>query len=310
MNEIIERPVGETGLAEPLPEGFPGIRHDVEIEAYHAMVGISKTGLDNINRSPAHYYALHRDPLRPTPKDRAGQLEGTLAHCAILEPHVFGQRYVVIPSNAPRRPTEAQWNAAKPSPDSVNAMAWWRDFNSLNQGKTVITGHQYEVAMRQADSVHRLHDIHDALTRGMPEVSAMWVDPQTGVLCRCRPDWVARYGPRAVVLLDVKTYADASAHEFRRQVARKRYHVQDAFYSDGYQAASGDAVMGFVFVAVESEYPYAASALMLDDRSRAQGKTDYRRNLDTYAECLLRGTWPSYSQEVQLIDLPAWAMSD
>ena len=64
------------------------------------------------------------------------------------------------------------------------------------------------------------------------------------------------------------------------------------------------------YEAVESEYPYAASALMLDDRSRAQGKTDYRRNLDTYAECLLRGTWPSYSQEVQLIDLPAWAMSD
>jgi exodeoxyribonuclease VIII len=272
------------------------------------MVGISKTGLDNINRSPAHYHALHLDPRRPPPKKRAGQLEGTLAHCAILEPHLFGQRYVVVPSNAPRRPTAAQWAAAKSNSDSVQAKNWWRDFDTLNQGKTIITGKQYDVAMRQADSVRQLHDVDDALKRGQAEVSAMWIDPETGAVCRCRPDWVARYGPRKVVLLDVKTYADASAWEFRKQIARKRYHVQDAFYSDGYQAASGDEVMGFVFVAVESEYPYAASALMLDDRSRAQGRVDYRRNLDTYAECKRTGIWPSYGQEVQLIDLPSWAM--
>src|ERR1041384_1677986 len=90
-------------VTDVLPPGFPGIRHDIDIEAYHAMPGISKSGLDAIERSPAPYFAPFLDPQRPPSRERAGQFEGTLAHCAILEPHAFGRRYVVIPADAPRR---------------------------------------------------------------------------------------------------------------------------------------------------------------------------------------------------------------
>ena len=138
----------------------------------------------------------------------------------------------------------------------------------------------------------------------------MWIDALTGEPCRCRPDCVADYGARRVVLLDVKTCGDASANEFRRQVARKRYHVQAAYYSDGYAFAAGVEVMGFVFVAVESEWPYAASALMLDPRSLEQGRAEYRRNLDTYAACRRKGEWPGYGDAVQLIELPGWAFTE
>lgn len=306
MNALDERP---PAVDELLPTGWPGILHGVDIEAYHAMPGISKTGLDAIDRSPAHFFGQHIDPTRPPAKDRAGQLEGTLAHCAVLEPHEFGKRYVVVPSDAPRRPTEAQWNAKKPSEDSVASMAWWREFNSRNANREIITAAHYDTAMRQADSIRRLPEIAEALERGQPEVTALWVDPATDEPCRCRPDWVSDYGPRRVILLDVKTYSHASADDFRRQVARKRYHVQDAFYSDGYAAAAGVDVMGFVFVAVETEWPFAANALMLDDRSREQGRTDYRRNLNTYAECRRNGMWPGYGDRVQLIDLPSWAFT-
>lgn len=296
-------------LADFHVERDPGLYRDISIDEYHAGPGISKSGLDDIDRSPAYFYATHMAPNRPAPKERSGQLEGTLAHCAILEPDEFGKRYAVVPHDAPRRPTEAQWNAKRPSDDSVAAMDWWRQFNEANAGKIVITGDQYEVAMRQAESVRLLPDVAEALASGWAEESAYWIDPETGVLCRCRPDWNHPCGDAGTILLDVKTYSDASPAEFARQVARKKYHRQDAFYSDGYGLASGRTVLAFIFVAVETEYPFGACAAMLDDPSKEQGRIEYRRPLDLYAACKKSGVWPGYSTGIETISLPAWAIS-
>lgn len=313
MNNVINLPSASAGaphLPDALPPYFPGTLHGVDIDVYHSMIGISKSGLDEIERSGAHYFGNHLNPNRPPRKERAGQLEGTLAHCAILEPDEFGKRYVVTPADAPRRPSEAQWNAKNPSAESIASMVWWKDFNQTHAAKRVITAAQYDNAMRQGDSVRALPEVAEALGRGTPEVSAFWVDSVTGEPCRCRPDWVAKYGGSGVVLLDVKTFNDASASEFRRQVQRKRYHVQDAFYSDGYELATGLQTLAFIFIVVEDEWPYAANALMLGERSREQGRRDYRRNLNTYAQCRRSGHWPGYGLAIQEIELPEWAITE
>lgn len=294
-----------THLIEP-----PCVLAGQDIDAYHAGPGISKTGLDHIARSPAIFHALHLDPRRPPEKERSGQLEGQLAHCAILEPGKFDKRYAVLPADAPRRPTDAQWNAKKPSPESVAAMEWWTAWNEQAAGRVIITHEQRETALRQGESVRRLPDVAEALASGAPEQSAYWIDPDTGVLCRCRPDWVHPAGDAGVILLDVKTCGDASPDEFARQIARKRYHVQDAFYSDGYARAAGVDVLAFIFVAVESEYPFAASAVMLDEPSRDAGRFAYRRDLDVYARCVATGEWPGFSTAIERVSLPAWAFKD
>ncbi|CAM2142587.1 Exonuclease VIII [Pararobbsia alpina] len=265
--------------------------HSLTIEQYHAIKdAVSKSGLDDIARSPALYHALHLDPNRPAPRDKAGQLEGNLAHCAILEPNEFDDRYIVGP--ALNRNTKA-----------------WKEFVEANADKTAIQPDQYEAAMRQAESVRRIADVAEALASGKPEVSAFWTDPETGVACRCRPDFVHTIDAGSI-LLDVKTYGDASSGEFSRQAARKRYHVQDAFYSDGYEIASGAPVLGFIFVAVETEWPYAANAVMLDEPSRAAGRRLYQRDLRTYAECHRSGVWPGFSNAIDLISLPQWAIQE
>lgn len=273
-----------------MAELWTGVRHGLSIDDYHAMPGASKSVLDSIAQSPAIAYARHVDPNRPAQRDKAGQLEGQLAHCAVLEPDEFGKRYAVGPDV------------------STKAVKAWKEFEAaLPAGVVGIKPEQYEVAMRQAESVRALPEIRDALAHGAAEVSAFWIDEATGMQCRCRPDWVHDCGDAGVILLDLKTYSDASPAEFRRQVARKRYHVQDAFYSDGYAAASGLPVLGFVFVAVETEYPFAASALMLDDAAKNTGRALYQRDLATYAECMRSGVWPGYSDQIEIISLPAWA---
>lgn len=287
----------------------PGTFEGIDNEAYHAGPGISNSGLSDIAQSPWHYYSRHLDPNRPPPVEKAGQLEGTLAHCAILEPDEFDKRYVVLPADAPRRPSSIQRNAKKPSAETVKAIEWWDDWNAKTNGAATITPEQRDVALRQRDAVWALPDIASALSKGRPEVSAYWTDPETGVLCRCRPDWVHEAGS-GVVLLDVKTFSDARPHEFKMQIARKGYHRQAAFYTDGYALAANVRVLGFIFVAVEMPWPNAAAAVMLDDDSLDLGRRIYRQNLDLYAECLARNEWPAYSSAIELVTLPAYAFGD
>lgn len=265
------------------------IIYDLDINAYHSSQGISKTGLDRINRSPAFFYDVTLNPDRPPERQRAGQLEGHLAHCSILEPDEFAKRYAV-------------------GPDVSRATKAWKEFEaSLPAGVLPIKPEQYEMAMRQAESVLKLPDIAEALSSGRPEVSGFWSDPETGVLCRCRPDWVHDVGEDSCIIVDVKTYSDASPEEFVRQAARKRYDVQDAFYSDGFQLASGKEVLAFIFLVVETEWPYQASAVMLDAQSKESGRNKYQHNLKTYAQCLSTNEWPGYSTGIEQVSLPAWA---
>lgn len=268
-----------------------GLYEGLPIDNYHGGPGISKTGLDDIERSPAIFYALHLDPRRPAPTTKAGHLEGALAHCAVLEPDQFDARYVV-------------------GPDVSRATKAWKAFEVEHPGRECIKPDQYDTAMRQAESVRRLPEMAESLANGRAEVSAYWTDEGTGVLCRVRPDWTRDFGESGVVLLDLKTCSDAAPHEFRRQIARKRYHVQDAWYGDGFARASGRAVLAFIFVAVEDQWPYAASAVLIDDTSRDQGRRDYRRNLTTYSQCLQSGEWPGFSSAIEIVTLPSWAITE
>ncbi|HSW53299.1 MAG TPA: PD-(D/E)XK nuclease-like domain-containing protein [Sulfuricaulis sp.] len=260
---------------------------------YHASPGISKSGLDLIAKSPAHYFARYLDPQRPpAPEATHAQLAGTLAHCAILEPAEFSRRYAI-------------------GPDTTRAAKAWKEFEaSLPAGMIAIKAEDHARAFAQAESLRRLPDIAEALSRGAPEVSVFWRDAETGVLCKCRPDWSHDCGDAGVVLVDVKTCGSASPSEFVREAARHRYHVQAAWYSDGFTEATGRDVLGFLLAAVESEYPFAAAPIMLDAESIDQGRREYRRNLDTYAACVASGEWPGYGAGVHLVTLPKWAFTE
>jgi exodeoxyribonuclease VIII len=259
-------------------------------EAYHASPGISNSGLGLIDRSPRHYYAWHLDPHRPPQPVRPGQLEGNLLHCALLEPDEFDKRYVVGPSV--HRGTKI-----------------WKEWVAAHTDRIPIQADQRETAFAQAESALALPDVAAAVSKGMAEVSAYWNDPVTGVLCRCRPDFVHEAGS-GVVLLDAKSYSSAEKYEFARQAARKGYHRQDALYSDGYEIAAAVSVLAFIFVVIEAEWPYAACAVMLDEASIRAGRALYRRNLDVYAQCLKTNTWPGYSSAIELVSLPNYALEN
>ena len=83
-----------------------------------------------------------------------------------------------------------------------------------------------------------------------------------------------------------------------------------AWYSDGYELATGQRVHGFVFAAVESAWPHAAAAYMLGDDVLDKARAENRRLLNRYAECKRTNIWPGYEAGIQHINLPRWAQME
>lgn len=287
----------------------PGIYSDISNEDYHGGAGVSKSGLDLIRKSPMHYKARIDAPNDNEPT--TAQAIGTAFHSLLLEPEDFANRYIVRPDNAPKRPTSVQRNAKKPSPETVEAIAFWDKFEADNAGKIVLDNEANEQLLAMAHSV-RNHPAANALLTGAPgvaELSAYWIDPTTGVLCRCRPDYWRVDG----IVVDLKTTEDASPEGFARSLVNWRYHVQAPFYLDGLAETikqSGETELKapetFVFLAVEKKPPYAVGVYVLDRESFDLGRLEYQQDVKTYAECLSSNVWPGYGDGIQKIGVPQW----
>ena len=256
---------------------------------YHATDAISNSIISSMARSPAHCWALHIDPSRPARIATPAMMAGTLAHCAILEPEAMQVRYTTRPAGIDLRTTDGKaWDESVPA------------------GVEVITNDQTMTADRQRLAVMANPEMASLFALGEAEQSAFWRDEGTGLLCKCRPDWVHPLADGRVMLVDVKTATDASPQEFSRTVWKYGYHRQAAWYSMGYQQATGKEVAGFVFAVVTNAHPFIAAAHMLDDEYFSMGDDECRSLLDIYAECKAAGKWPAFSG-VSLLSPPAWA---
>lgn len=272
------------------PRDVPlGVFDCMPADRYHAVQAMSAGGLKRMRVSPAHFYGLQLDPNRPPEgPPTPALLNGTLTHCAIFEPEAFERRYVVQPAGLDGRTKDGK--------------AWLAEHAALE----VITVEQRDAALRQAAAIRALPEMAALLSDGVGERSVFWLDDETGELCKCRPDWTHPAGD-GVILVDGKTTTDASPEGFGRAIWNFGYWLQAAWYSDGYEAATGVSVLGFVIAAVESAWPHAAAAYMLGDDVLDRARKENRRLLNLYAECKRTGVWPGYAAGVNLINLPKWA---
>jgi len=262
-----------------------GTRSGMPFSDYLAADAMSNSGLKLMRKSPAHYRAGQDPDAEQKPSLR----RGSLLHTLVLEPETMASRYMVKPAGMTFSTKEGKA---------------WRD--AVPAGVEVVSADELKVATRQASNLRAVPEIAALLGQGEAEVSFFWIDELTGVLCKGRADWVYRTG-QGVILPDLKTSEDVSPSGFAKACARYGYHMQAAWYSDGWKAATGEDVLGFVFGAVESSWPNVAEAYMLDDEAIDKGRAECRRLLNLYASCKASNHWPAYAETITPLSLPAWA---
>jgi hypothetical protein len=300
----MDRLSSRVDLSPPWDREVPdGIYANLDASAYHDGPGISKSGLDLIAQSPAHY-KLDLDERRkrweggqqqqPSPAFRLG----SLAHSAILEPHTVNDLYRVIPADINRKTKAGREE--------------WAQWQKENADFTHVTQDEIAAAAAMKEAVYASEDARMMLRSGddvRTESSVYWHEGD--IQCRCRPDvWHIDEG----VLVDLKTTNDASPRGFARSVSKFRYHVQAAFYllgtGVGLEAWREEPATAFYIVAVEKAPPYGVAVYHMSPEYVALGTREALSNLETYASCIQADYWPSYNSTIHTIEPPKWLQEE
>lgn len=266
-----------------------GVYSGISNDAYHSGPGVSKSGLDVLARSPMHYWDRYLNPNRVPTEPTAAMRLGTAIHTAVLEPSEFALRHHVAPDVDKRtKDGKARWEEA------VLAAA--------DAGADLISQSDFAACLAIANVVRQHPTARKVLSVGQAEQSLYWTDKETGLLCKCRPDWL-----NPAYIVDVKSTDDASPEGFQRSAWNWRYWVQAAWYLDGVEQATGERPGAFIFAAFEKNPPYVPAFYFADEPMLEMGRMEYRKLLYRLAACMNTDMWPGYDNEIKPLSVPLWA---
>jgi hypothetical protein len=261
-------------------------RNDIDFETYKEMKCTNHSALLTFAKSPAHFKYYHLDG-NEKPATPAMEL-GTAIHEAILAHNSFKEAYVVWDESVDKRTKEGkkQWEELKAT------------------GKKILTLKDGLLIRSILDSVEENETVKDLLLGCMPELSIIFNDEKTGLLCKARLDGYRDDG----TIFDIKTTTSASESDFRKSLVNYSYFTQAAFYKKAVES-QGMKFSRFVFIAIEKEAPHAIALYELSNEAIRQGEALNDKRLKQLAECFKTDTWPAYPKEIITIDLPVWAQN-
>lgn len=284
----------------------PGIYENMPAAVYHAIPAVSNSRLTQLLRSPAHLRAYIEEPREST----EAQIIGSAADVLTLEPHLFNELYAIADicsaikkgdglrcSNAGSRYLDGKWFCGTKghAPEGAG-----------DSGKIALSPEDYSKCQRIAAAVRSHPRIGKLLASpGRAQLSVVWIDTETGLLCKGRIDYLAE---SLGVVVDLKTTEDARPRALEKSIAEYGYHRQLSFYQAGLRE-NGIDMKHLVFAAVEKKAPFAVAGYRLSDGAADEGRIELRTLLNQYAELQTKpmADWPAYSEDITDISIPAWA---
>lgn len=269
----------------------PGLYKGVSNETYHSSPGVSKSTLDWVNKSPS---LVQWAKDAPTDEEAESAVDmGNAFEALLLEPDRFDREYIKAPE-VDRRTKQGKAEYAAFLEEAEDRFVLTHDeWRQIHLMRDSTMAHPMARTILEAESV--------------VQGSYYWIDPVTDHLCKCRPDLIVTDErlPQSVTV-DVKTTPDME--RFRRNCGEHRYHVQDAFYTDGLANYYGEQPH-FIFLTActsLSAKRYPVHVIELDIEAKHQGTLEYRHDLERYAECARKDDWA----DIETGTLPYWARKD
>ena len=276
---------------------------DLPMADYQTGEGVSRSELVRVLRSPAHYLWAKMRPEPPTPAQRFG----TATHVRLFEPGRWDELVTVRPTGLDLRKkadkaafVDALGLDPADAPTKVEDIE--AEFYRRHPERVLLAAADAATIDEMGQAVRAHPGAAALLAEGAAEQTFFWTDPDTGELCKVRPDWIT-----GRVLVDLKTTTDARPESFAHESLRWQYHVQAAFYLDGVNAAAGEvAVDAFVIIALEKDPPYGIWLHNMEPDQLELGRREYRRALNIYHQCREHDEWPGYPDTIEPLNLPTW----
>lgn len=265
-------------------------------ETYHSdRDRVSSSQLRLIATSPATFLAGYQGLLKV--KDTHALRLGRLIHKVVLEGgEAVLEEFACIPAHLYR-----SWGHANSNRHKAAKAAWYAE----HEGKTVVKPQELDQLRSILDAVANHKDAALLLTDGAAELSGFYTDPETGIQCRIRPDFV---NTRINGIIDLKSVTECNPAAFQRSVVDWLYHFQLGMYGAGYEEIEGSKPEFYAFIAVEKQPPYEVAVYVADETMIRIGQEDYRDCLQKLRQCIDSGSWPTAYPSILNLSLPAWLL--
>lgn len=157
------------------------------------------------------------------------------------------------------------------------------------QGKVVVKDDDFRRIIQICNSFNR-----DPISKliGQEDVICeqpiFWTDLQTGLECKCKPDFM-RVG-ETIDCYDLKISENPDPKVWSRIARRLKYYLQVAHYSNGLAHVYSRPVT-FTFVVVESKAPHRITKFKFDDISMERANESYVKLLSELARRIEKDDW-------------------
>lgn len=279
-------------------EWTPGVYEQVPFDEYLAIDATSNTRLGQLDRSPYHYYT------NSGLDERAKHLVlGNLVHCGRLEVLSLAERYAVMPAFHLDESNATADGRQSTSKATAYVKAKVAEFERVNNNKIVVEASWFEEMKAIVAGLVACREANELLSGpGWTELTLVWEDDETGILCKARMD---RAIPSQGRFVDLKTTMDLRT--FPNAIGRYGYHRQAAHYQDGWAALHGGELLEPWILPVEKTAPYCVQCAPISDDALSEGRSQRNRLMRLLAECRKTNHWPP-PESPRAWQLPEWAM--
>lgn len=260
-----------------------GIYPDMTNEEYHSIDAVSNSYLKTFG-------TVNPAAARVPRQEKYVFAEGQAMHMLSLEGEELFKESVI---EAACGPTAAKYQA------TVLA----------NPGQIVLAKGGIELCYRCRDAIYKHPTARQWLDRakGVAETSAFMRDKTTGLLCKCRPDWIM---PEEGMLVDLKFMRDGGSLPHKWMWSLKDGYAQQAgWYTTIYSAAARQAYDKFVFIVCEKSEDTAFAVACYDTPGEwiDWGWEEQAIALRKEADCRTNNFWPNYRHAgVDVVDFPEY----
>jgi len=271
---------------QPRVAGF----FDLPESIYRPAPGVSQSTLKTMGRSAAHCRSTFDQEQKPS----KAMLMGTALHSILLEPQTWavGKSHWIRPATYVDSKGEVKpWNG-----NSTTCKQWIKDRAAL----PIYTADEVIELGGMVQALREHYQAGPALESGHSEVAAFAQDEETGMWIKARIDKAL---PERGAIVDVKKVQDA--RDFPRKAYDMGYHIQAASNLHICELL-GVKFDRFIFITVEESAPHGIILYEADEEFIQRGKSEWRKYLNEYAECVSTDKWPSYPASIQNLSLPKW----
>lgn len=244
-------------MKENLPK--EGIYFNMPAEEYFALPFFSRSLAQKVRFSgeEAEFYIKN-----PTKETRSMEL-GTALHSMFLEPEKFDKTYIKNPSITDEiyqgkkiiqtvedlKPFLEMYGLKKTGKkedliesvrsylDPSHVIIWDDvkvnfDRQVILDNKKVLSNEDFQILFDLNNKFNENENLHDVLKNGRAEVVVIWKDRETGIICKCRLDYVQPNSITDLKSYSVKDFNTPLLDQLRKKTVFSYYNFQYAIYAE------------------------------------------------------------------------------